>query len=959
VTRGNLRVWRFDPERSQVSELKIKLPLTPTPAWRTVLFLKDASSTDYGTLILGRESGKMDIVLLDWSTPSPRTNPASRSVEPFPPQNKQKALAPVAPGPTSEQRAVPASELSTQPEIETKIIPSPTMQGTDELDFQATPPSDPRRSRENEGNVVSVLDPSRQSIYWVAGDSYLRAWWLNVPDSMRENWLPDQPSRLLVKAHEMATALAVGPSGCWLATGGVDHATRLWRINTADLIAKKLLPIKAVAVDPRGGYVAVGHAARRDKFETRIWSDGAVHFLNGLKPDEEPRSLSDDGSFLVFASLKGARVFDVRASKWLPRVEGLDLEGAFGFSGSIVAVQSKRDPNGLTVTLWDAKAGKELGTFQAADKRIVDIMFGSGRGLVAVAAQDHQLKIWNIQDPAKPKEVKSMSITDAAIVFIAFASDDNVLAAACDDNSVHLFDAKSGTQTATIPIPESDPTTMTFNAKGTLLAIALENGAIKIWDCVKRQLVREIPPSETGADALAFTAGNELVIGGSDGVIRVFDPAGRLVKMVGASDWRPKNADDAARLSGLKLDGLDVRFLEPGEEQRLRIDDKRPLENRALAEYWRAAQMTRRNFAALQKSEELEPGEVAKADLLAIWLYAHQSSSEPEIQARAAIARDVHDSLFSKFATDHEELGIDALFRHDNARALTIFEQILQIIPEDGTGKYRAWRGFARHSAGDERGATEDREAYLKSESGKDMEKRDEFLPQGDLTAERLQVAGSVQVWLYPNYANGYYWRAQSNLVMKHYDEALVDVNAAIRLYSASMKRSDAANVPMTSDTALLLLLHGRVLDAQHSLNARKDWQQVADHLGADDPESSPYVKALAHLFLGKFDSKHFEVAQRYFDEQTSKYPTRSSSHYNLARFFAVRSASHADKKARSEDVTAAIEALRKSGYAGHELRTRLVWEPDFDALQDDERFKALLKEEERVGAAPPSVDSE
>jgi hypothetical protein len=72
-----------------------------------------------------------------------------------------------------------------------------------------------------------------------------------------------------------------------------------------------------------------------------------------------------------------------------------------------------------------------------------------------------------------------------------------------------------------------------------------------------------------------------------------------------------------------------------------------------------------------------------------------------------------------------------------------------------------------------------------------------------------------------------------------------------------------------------------------------------------------------------------------------------------------VRSASSGNKESRSNDVTAAIEELRKGGFGGHYLRTLVVWNPEFYALQNDTRFKALLTQEETVEPASFEEDSE
>ena len=85
---------------------------------------------------------------------------------------------------------------------------------------------------------------------------------------------------------------------------------------------------------------------------------------------------------------------------------------------------------------------------------------------------------------------------------MSFAPSENVVAAATSAKVV-LFDAKTGEQLSAIPVPES-PIAMTFNANGTLLAIALKNGLVKVWDCEKSEERPELRGAEGFSQVLVF-----------------------------------------------------------------------------------------------------------------------------------------------------------------------------------------------------------------------------------------------------------------------------------------------------------------------------------------------------------------------------------------------------------------------------------------------------------------------
>ena len=584
--------------------------------------------------------------------------------------------------------------------------------------------------------MVGATDPSGANFYWVTSDGRLTVWWPETLNTGNEPEWQHETSRLFVNAHKgAATAVAVSPSGSWLATGGDDQTTRIWRINTVESLARTakatLPPIAAVAIDPRRKVVAIGS----DRFGTRILRDDAIQLFPGLEPEETPLWLSDDGKSVLVSSPNTARIIDTATFQQRALVEGARLDSEethFAFNGATLAALESDDDTESYVALWDAESGKKLGHIPAANDKIMDLMFGStGRNLLAIATDKNRLSIWDIHDPAHPRVAKYMSTGEADIVFISFAPAENVVAAATSDKVV-LFDAKTGEQLPAIPVPES-PIAMTFNANGTLLAIALKNGLVKVWDCEKSEERPELRGPEGFSQVLVFNSDNKIVTGGSDGVVRVWDLTGQLMKSFG-SDWRPKNAQDAARLSGLTLEGLDVRFLTPEEEKNLGIDATVPLEEESLANYWPAALATTSSFKTLEDQPKLRPEEVKKEDLLAGWISKHQqSSSDLGTQARAQVATDLHKRLLLNLtrksaapgindfweAIKHIDIGGPSMIRSaakngELRDAVDIFDSVLEIIPSGADLALLALRGFARHLTGDEPGATKDRESCLR-----------------------------------------------------------------------------------------------------------------------------------------------------------------------------------------------------------------------------------------------------
>ena len=408
-------------------------------------------------------------------------------------------------------------------------------------------------------------------------------------------------------------------------------------------------------------------------------------------------------------------------------------------------------------------SGEKLGRIPAAKEKVQDVMFGSSRrDSVAIASDTNRLTIWDIRDPVQPHELQTMS-TEGKIRFINFAPAENRIAAALLDNKVVLFEAKTGVQQSVISSQAA--LNMAFNPAGTLLAIALRSGSIKVWDCDQGKEREEIPLAAGLANQLMVTSADQVVTSGQDGIIRVWNLTGELVKTLEGADWRPQSPEDAARLSGLVVHDLDVQFLTPSEEEKLKIDASVPLEEEGLADYWCALDATKRQFAKLQDQPEVRPEEVEKNDQLGKWVESQkQSPSDFGHKARIDNANDLRDELRANLATKYLKLGNQALVSGNPERAVQICDSIIKFTLRQKVAETLALRGFARHVAGDQQGALKDRESCLNATPVPNILALDSVLHSSLLSSEQLRLTGEYLSWLQPDYANGQRYQAQAGI---------------------------------------------------------------------------------------------------------------------------------------------------------------------------------------------------
>lgn len=210
----------------------------------------------------------------------------------------------------------------------------------------------------------------------------------------------------------LVSAVAFTPNGKWAVTGGFDGVVSVWKVGTGEEVwrAADLGPVAAVAVDPAGGFVAVG-------------SGSAVRLLDLADGKELARFDSPAGavSALAVGADGGRVVVGTEGGTLLVReptggkVPQLDLSG---HAGPVRAVAVR--PGGWwaasagadgTLRLWDLRAGRQAGVFRKHAGPVVGVAFvANGRQTVSTD-RDGGFRPWAVDKlltappPPKPPKV--------------------------------------------------------------------------------------------------------------------------------------------------------------------------------------------------------------------------------------------------------------------------------------------------------------------------------------------------------------------------------------------------------------------------------------------------------------------------------------------------------------------------------------------------------------------------
>jgi WD40 repeat protein/transcriptional regulator with XRE-family HTH domain len=175
----------------------------------------------------------------------------------------------------------------------------------------------------------------------------------------------------------------------------------------------------------------------------------------------------------------------------------------------------------------------------------------SGR-VLAAAGHDRMIRLWNVADPRHPRQLAAPLTGPGNTVYsLAFSPGGRLLAAGSADDTVRLWDVSDPGQ----PVAEGAPLTgatgyvhaVAFSPGGRLLAAGSADKTVRLWDVSDPARPRPAGKPLTGPadiiNSVAFSPdGKELAAGGNDdkvwrwNIARPAEPA-RLTPLRGATNW--------------------------------------------------------------------------------------------------------------------------------------------------------------------------------------------------------------------------------------------------------------------------------------------------------------------------------------------------------------------------------------------------------------------------------------
>ena len=331
--------------------------------------------------------------------------------------------------------------------------------------------------------------------------------------------------RRVLRARGPVSVVAFAPTGGRMLAGDAGGRLRLYSTNGSlerTLTVAAAAPVTAASFSPNGALV-LGAAGR----EATLWRAATGERFQTLHlPGVVTSALfSRDGRVVLTTTARGATVWRTDTGRPVAVLEKrASVKGAFSPDGRLVAtLDAKRLPHVRHhVRIFDARSGRLLHVL-APEAELEGVAFSSDSLLATMSVRGTYL--WNARSGRQVGH--RLFDTRGVETDAAFSPDGNLLAVARQDGSVRIWDVAKGERLFYFPAHTSQVLAVAWSPDGLFLADASADRTVSVWsasDPVGGRLVGNLVGHGAAVRAIAWRRdGRSLLSGGADSTARLWD----------------------------------------------------------------------------------------------------------------------------------------------------------------------------------------------------------------------------------------------------------------------------------------------------------------------------------------------------------------------------------------------------------------------------------------------------